>query len=101
MSSWVERYIQMSPPEGELRVERVPVEGATCPECGGGDVRRYPVSAYVGARIAVKCQDCLHTLSLTRPAAEDNWPAFRSVTYDWEASPSERAARALLEDGRL
>ena len=100
MSSWVERYIQASPPDGELVVERVPVEGATCPKCRGDDVRRYPVSAYCGARMAVKCQTCLHTLSLTRPSADDNWPAFRPLTYDWEASPSERASRALLEGGQ-
>jgi hypothetical protein len=36
---------------------------------------------------------------MDRPTDEDNWPPFRSVTYDWKASPGERAARdALLRE---
>ena len=37
----------------------------------------------------VKCQRCYHSLAVERPALEDNWPPFRSATYDWDASPSE------------
>ncbi|MEN0134109.1 MAG: hypothetical protein AAGC80_03120 [Rhodococcus sp. (in: high G+C Gram-positive bacteria)] len=40
-------------------------------------------------------------LALERPTVEDNWPPFRSVTYDWEASPSERAGRDMAERAEL
>ena len=97
MGSWVDRYIRSRPTEQHPEVQRVVVEGATCPICSGHNVRRYPVACHQGARMATKCQDCLHTLSLQRPTAGDLWPAFRSVTYDWEASPAERATRDALE----
>lgn len=100
MKSWVERYIQATPQDDQLTVERVSVEGATCPECGGKDVRRYPIGCGWGARMAVKCQDCLHTLALERPGPDDEWPPFRPLTYDWEASPSERASRDALDASR-
>jgi hypothetical protein len=96
MASWVERYIQARPTELRPTIERVEVPGAICPECGGGDIRRYPVANSLGARIVTKCQDCLHRLAMDRPTDTDNWPAFRAVTYDWPASPAERAARDRL-----
>lgn len=95
--TWVERYIQPQPSEQRPTVERVRVEAAECPECGGKDVFRYPVANQHGARMATKCQDCLHALSYERPGPDDLWPPFRSVTYDWEASPAERSARENLE----
>jgi hypothetical protein len=49
--------------------------------------------------MATKCQSCLHVLVLERPRSEDGWPPYRSVAYDWQASPAERAARdALLRE---
>jgi hypothetical protein len=95
--AWVERYIQPRPTEQTLTVDRVPVSGLTCHECGGEDVRRYPIANEYGARIATKCQTCLHTLRIERPSEEDKWPPFRPMTYEWEASASERATRDLLE----
>jgi hypothetical protein len=79
-----------NPPRTTI-VERTPVEDAQCPECGGSDVRRYPVGWVRGPRIVVKCQRCLHTLSVERPEKADRWPPFRSATYDWDISPAERA----------
>ena len=38
------------------------VEG-TCPACGGGDIRRYPVLSDGGWFMATKCQRCLHSLN--------------------------------------
>jgi hypothetical protein len=98
MKSWVENYIQGPP--ADLTVAREPVEGAgPCPQCGSEDIRRYPIGCSWGARMATKCQGCLHTLSLERPTAEDAWPPFRPLTFDWTPAPSERAARGELERG--
>jgi hypothetical protein len=98
MSSWVERYSQPRPSVARPTVERKKVEGAVCPECGSDDVRRYPVAAVHGPRMATKCQACMHTLALERPSDEDFWPLFRSVTWDWEPSLSERASRDLHDE---
>lgn len=97
MSSWVDRYIQPTPTAEQLTVVREPVPDTVCPACGSDDVRRYPVATHQAARMATKCQSCLHILALERPTADERWPAFRSVAYDWEASPAERASRELME----
>ena len=94
--SWEHRYTFQRPTEQRLYVERVPVPGLTCPTCGSDDIRRYPIANHLGPRIATKCQACFTSLAIDRPTEEDNWPPFRSVTYDWEASLSERASRELL-----
>jgi len=49
------------PTQERLYVEREPV-AATCPECGGGDVKRYPVLSEGGWWHVEKCQDCLASL---------------------------------------
>lgn len=95
--AWNHRYTQTPPAEPRVHVVRVPVEGHTCPNCGGTDVARYPVANHLGPRIATTCQTCLTRIAVDRPTAEDNWPPFRAVTYDWQASPGERAARDALE----
>ena len=87
-----DRMIFATPAADQMTVVKAPVEGATCPECGSDDVRRYPIAWYKGPRIVVKCQACYHSLEVSRPSLEDNWPPFRSATYDWDASPSERAS---------
>ena len=92
--SWAARYIQGAPP-AEPEVPRERIEGVTCEKCGGTEIQRYPVSCVHGARIATKCQGCLHIVAIERPSAEDMWPPFRSATYEWDASLSERAARAF------
>ena len=97
MSNWTTRYISATPSAEELVVPRQDIRDVTCPECGGADIQRYPVACVLGARMATKCQACLHVLALERPRAEDDWPPFRSTTYDWEASPSERASRRALD----
>lgn len=38
------------------------IEGE-CPECGGSDIRKYPVLSEGGWFIAAKCQACLCSLS--------------------------------------
>ncbi|MCW2874547.1 hypothetical protein [Actinacidiphila oryziradicis] len=97
--AWNHRYTQPRPTQERLYVERVPVPDTTCPSCGSSDIARYPVANHFGPRMATKCQKCLHILAMDRPTDEDNWPPFRSVTYDWKASPGERAARdALLRE---
>lgn len=68
-----------------ISVERQPVE-EVCPKCKGTDVRRYPVAAALGPRIAIKCQDCFHVLRLERPRREDGWPPFRPRTLGWRGS---------------
>lgn len=93
MTGWIERYIAPRPEQARPEVERVPVAGVTCPQCGSDDVRRYPIASHQGPRMATKCQACLHALTVERPAAADNWPPFRALTYDWPASPAERASR--------
>jgi hypothetical protein len=92
MTDWLHRYAYAPPKEDRVYLERERV-ATTCPACGSGDVRRYPVAAHWGPRIVTKCQDCFHVLALERPTAADDWPPFRPVSYDWEASPSERASR--------
>lgn len=66
-------------------VERTPLE-EVCPQCGGRDVRRYPVAAALGARMATKCQGCFYVLRLERPRPEDNWPPFRPRSLGWQGS---------------
>ncbi len=46
-------------------VERERVEG-TCPECGNHDLQQYPVLSEGGWFLAVKCQDCLASVSRER-----------------------------------
>lgn len=95
--AWNHRYTQTPPPDKRLYVERTPVDGLTCPNCGGTDIRRYPIANQYGPRITTTCQTCLTPLKVQRPTEADNWPPFRSVTYDWPASVGERAARDALE----
>jgi NMD protein affecting ribosome stability and mRNA decay len=52
-------------PDTELEPVKVRVEG-TCPECGGSDLRRYPVLGAEGWFEVVKCQRCLASLSRER-----------------------------------
>ena len=54
------------PSEERRYVERRAVD-ANCPECGGSDVKAYPVLSEGGWWHVVKCQDCL--ASLTREPA--------------------------------
>lgn len=89
-----DRMVFPEPADEALVVEREPVEGAECPRCGGTDVRRYPIGWHRGPRMVVRCQDCLQSLAVERPGPEDCWPPFRSATYDWQASLSERAGAA-------
>jgi ssDNA-binding Zn-finger/Zn-ribbon topoisomerase 1 len=84
-----DRMIFLTPGKDEMFVEKAKVEGRTCPECGSGDIARYPIGWVRGPRMVVKCQSCYHSLEVERPAMEDNWPPFRSATYDWSASPAE------------
>jgi predicted RNA-binding Zn-ribbon protein involved in translation (DUF1610 family) len=93
--AWQHRYTQQPPAEAQIYVQRETVADTTCPRCGGTTIRRYPIANHLGPRIATKCQDCLYALTVDRPKEEDLWPPFRSVTYDWEASPAERASREL------
>jgi ssDNA-binding Zn-finger/Zn-ribbon topoisomerase 1 len=94
-----DRMIFTTPPAEAMTVEKVAVAGETCPKCGSEDVRRYPVGNFLGPRMVVKCQACYHSLRVERPAVEDNWPPFRTATYDWEASPSERASAVAPRGG--
>ncbi|MFN8217857.1 MAG: hypothetical protein U0R71_14780 [Solirubrobacterales bacterium] len=84
-----DRMIFLTPGKEEMEVAKTPVQGASCPQCGSEDVARYPIGWCRGPRIVVKCQACYHSLSIERPAPEDNWPPFRAATYDWEPSPAE------------
>jgi ssDNA-binding Zn-finger/Zn-ribbon topoisomerase 1 len=85
-----DRMIFSTPPAAAMVVEKVPVEGISCPKCGSDDIRRYPVGWVFGPRMTVKCQVCYYALSNDKPELEDNWPPFRTLTYDWEASLAER-----------
>jgi hypothetical protein len=85
-----DRMIFTTPPRERLVVVKVPLEDASCPVCGGSDVRRYPIGWYKGPRMVVKCQECYHSISVERPSPADAWPPFRTVSYDWTASPAER-----------
>jgi predicted RNA-binding Zn-ribbon protein involved in translation (DUF1610 family) len=81
----IDRLVFPVPTEKYLSVERAGVD-ATCPSCGGDDVRRYPIADHIGPRIVTKCQSCFHVLALDRPSPEDNWPPFRPAAIDWPAS---------------
>jgi hypothetical protein len=87
-----DRMIFQTPGSGEMYVVKQPVEGETCHECGSTDIARYPVGHYKGPRIVTKCQACYHSLTVDVPREADNWPPFRALSYDWEASPAERAS---------
>ncbi|SDG81914.1 hypothetical protein SAMN04489810_1379 [Microbacterium pygmaeum] len=45
-----------------LYAERTRVEGV-CPQCGTGELARYPVNSEGGWFMVVKCQECLHSVS--------------------------------------
>jgi hypothetical protein len=88
--SIADRIIYQRPTEERLYVDKQVVEGATCPSCGGTDIRRYPIAAARGPRMTTKCQDCYTALSVERPRRDDAWPPFRAVAYDWDVSAAER-----------
>jgi hypothetical protein len=88
-----DRMIFQTPGPDQMDVVKIRVHALTCPTCGSTDIARYPIGWYKGPRIVIKCQACYHSLSVQRPQLEDNWPPFRSATYDWEPSAAERAAR--------
>jgi vanillate/4-hydroxybenzoate decarboxylase subunit D len=50
------------PTEFHLSVERVPVSGSTCPECGSGEIASYRVLSEGGWWDVRKCQACLCSL---------------------------------------
>jgi ssDNA-binding Zn-finger/Zn-ribbon topoisomerase 1 len=87
-----DRMVFQTPGKDRMTVDKGQPTGQTCPACGGADVRRYPIGWYKGPRMVTKCQACFHSLAVERPALEDNWPPFRSATYDWQPSASERAS---------
>jgi hypothetical protein len=89
-----DRMIFQTPGPDRMIVEKTRVEGLTCPKCASTEIARYPIGWYKGPRMVTKCQACYHSLSVDRPALQDNWPPFRSATYDWEPSPAERASRS-------
>jgi hypothetical protein len=89
-----DRMIFQTPGSDQMTVIKTPVEGLACPACGGDEIARYPIGWYKGPRIVTKCQACYHSLSVDRPALEDNWPPFRAATYDWKPSPAEQARSA-------
>lgn len=99
MESWERRLIYSRPEAERLFLARTPVAGP-CPVCGDPSVARYPVATHQGARMLTRCQRCFHTVSLERPAPGDEWPPFRSVSYEWTASPAERASRDAYDGGR-
>lgn len=88
---WYERYIYKRPDEETLHLAREIVD-EPCPQCDGNDVRRYPIANHLGPRIVTKCQSCQHVLEIRKPGPDEPWPPFRAVTYNWEASDSERAS---------
>jgi hypothetical protein len=88
-----DRMIFQTPGADQMSVSKTPVADLTCPNCGSADIARYPIGFYKGPRMVTKCQACYHSLSVDRPALEDNWPPFRAATYDWDPSPAERASR--------
>jgi hypothetical protein len=81
----VDRLMFPRPDEEVLFVERVPVAGE-CPACGQARLARYPVANSMGPRMAVKCQACLHIVSIRRPEPEDHWPPWASATQGWPTS---------------
>jgi hypothetical protein len=90
---FADRLIYTTPAgDAPLVVDKEHLPGVSCPSCGGTDVRRYPIAYYTGPRIVEKCQACFTVVSLRRPTVEDAWPPFRPATYDWDASPAERAS---------
>ncbi|KAF0964796.1 hypothetical protein [Rhodococcus sp. T7] len=81
----VDRLLFPRPETDRVYVERTAVDGE-CPSCGATSLARYPVANHLGPRMVVKCQECFHHVSVTRPEPEDNWPAWRSPARDWPAS---------------
>jgi hypothetical protein len=92
MAEWERRFIYPRPEQERLYRERTPLPDLRCEGCGEHDVARYPVANHQGARIITRCQSCLRIVSLERPSAEDMWPPFRPVAYDWEPSRAERGS---------
>ena len=88
--SIADRIIYQRPEAPTISVVKTPVDDATCPSCGSDDIARYPIGWVRGPRIVVKCQSCYESLSVERPAPDDRWPPFRSVTADWDVSVAER-----------
>jgi hypothetical protein len=97
MPDWIDRVLYPRPAEDRVHATRTPLADTSCPSCGGGHVSRYPIANHLGPRITITCQDCLHVLAIERPRAEDMWPPYRAVAYDWDPSPAERAARTLMD----
>ena len=88
-----DRMVFQTPGRDQMTVVKTAVDGLECPACGSSDVARYPIGHYLGPRIVTKCQACYHSLAVDVPREAVNWPPFRALSYDWEASPAERASR--------
>jgi len=89
-----DRMIFQTPGPEAMFVTKQPVQGRQCPACRSSEIARYPVGHYLGPRIVTKCQACYHSLEVDVPSEADNWPPFRALSYDWDASPAERASQA-------
>lgn len=50
------------PQEKILYVQKTHVPDVTCPECGGKNIKEYPVLSDGGWFTVAKCQDCLCSL---------------------------------------
>jgi hypothetical protein len=73
------------PTERYLAVERVPVTG-NCPECGAGDVRRYPAFTARGPRLVQKCRACFALVREDEPSLEEAHPPFWPMTRNWKCT---------------
>jgi len=93
MAQWEKRFIYSRPAEERVFLSRTPVPGAVCERCGESEIARYPAANHQGPRIITRCQSCFHIVSVRRPVADDMWPPFRAVAYDWEPSFAERRGR--------
>lgn len=63
----------LRPQEPYQYVQRADVDG-TCPECGGNEIKAYPVLSEGGWWKVKKCQHCLNSLERKR------WGLFGSMT---------------------
>jgi hypothetical protein len=71
------------PEEEHLSVEREPVDGVKCPECGSTNVERYPVLSEDGWVSALKCQDCLCSVEREeRDALFGGWEPWTDLIYE-------------------
>ena len=87
-----DRMIFQTPGPEEMYVVKRPVEGIECPQCGSTEITRVLRRALPGPANRDRVPVLLPQPGRRRPAGGRQLASVDRPSYDWEASPAERAS---------